>query len=404
MKQKALVIFLYIYALSFSFLKTIREPNEWVKAHWLADYRFGYIKRGLAGEIFGFFFEKNEYQIGIISAVILFLLYLVIMVVAVKHTFQNYSIHKVLFYVAFFLSQYIVLSAHFIGYLDQVIFLLTFLAVYLIRQQKIMLASLLCAVSVPVHEVSFFLMFPICLFTVWLNETGNNKVVISLESIKKIGVFLLIPVVMVLSVSLYQEFFGKDNREMIFHYLQSSGFISNRMGYIVSDAYTESFATYWKQESPNFLKRVFFSAFTIKFWIPIAFMMLMIYKVFRNVNGYVLLFLGMIVLFPLILHAIAWDTFRIWSFPFMILFLGFWILEMQFKDIEQFQTQLNGVEIIFFAITIILTSVSLNGLFDNETERFSKAERVLFLIPVFSVVMYLIKKAPAVNTRTSDSV
>ncbi|MET3037101.1 hypothetical protein ABXT08_13405 [Chryseobacterium sp. NRRL B-14859] len=404
MKQKALVIFLYIYALSFSFLKTIREPNEWAKAHWLADYRFGYIKRGLAGEIFGFFFEKNEYQIGIISAVILFLLYLVIMVVAVKHTFQNYSIHKVLFYVAFFLSQYIVLSAHFIGYLDQVIFLLTFLAVYLIRQQKIMLASLLCAVSVPVHEISFFLMFPICLFTVWLNETGNNKVVIPLESIKKIGVFLLIPVVMVLLVSLYQEFFGKDNREMIFHYLQSSGYISNRMGYIVSDAYTESFATYWKQESPNFLKRVFFSAFTIKFWIPIAFMMLMIYKVFRNVNGYVLLFLGMIVLFPLILHAIAWDTFRIWSFPFMILFLGFWILEMQFKDIEQFQTQLSGVEIIFFAITIILTSVSLNGLFDNETERFSKAERVLFLIPVFSVVMYLIKKAPAVNTRTSDSV
>lgn len=390
MKHRAPVIFLYTYALSFSFLKTVRLPNEWAKAHWLVDYRSGFIKRGLAGEIFGFFFEKSECQIEIVSAVILFLLYLAIMIIAVKHTFQNYHIRKVLLYTVFFLSQYIVLSAHFIGYLDQVIFLLTFLAVYLIRQRYITLASLLCGVSVLIHEISFFLMLPICLFALSLNEI-NNKPAITSDLIRKAIFFSGVSVAMIISVSLYQEFSGKDNREIIFNYLESSGFISRRFGYIVSDAYTESFVTYLKQEGPNFLKRVFFSAFTIKFWIPIAFMMLMIYKLFRNVNGYILLFLGIIALFPLILHAIAWDTFRIWSFPFMILFLGFWILDNQFKSV-QLQDKLRGFEIIFFVSAVMLTAVSLNGLFDNETERFSKPERLLLLVPVFSMVTYLIKK------------
>jgi hypothetical protein len=31
--------------------RTIREPNDWAEAHWLLDYRFGFMKRGLIGTL-----------------------------------------------------------------------------------------------------------------------------------------------------------------------------------------------------------------------------------------------------------------------------------------------------------------------------------------------------------------
>lgn len=393
MRHKALVIFLYIYTLSFSFLKTVRWPNEWSQSHWLMDYRFGFIKRGLAGEIFGFFFEKNEFQIQILSAVILFLLYVTILITAVKHTLENYSIRKVLFYIVFFLSQYVILAAHIIGYLDHVIFLLTMLALFLIRNKKYLWASLLCALSVVIHEITFFIMIPICLFALLMNEWKDHKPVFTSAILKKVVFFLLIPMAVTFSVSAYQEFFGKANREIIFQYLSHSGLISDRVSNVVADAYTESFLTYLKQESSTFFLKLFSFGIPVKFGIPIAFMFFVIYRQFRKANRYTVFLLYIISLFPLLLHAIAWDTFRIWSFSYMILFLGFEILDTQFKTVRYFQ-KLNGFEILFFVSAVIIVSVFNNMLFDQETERFSKPERLCFLIPVFSVVFYLMKLYP----------
>ncbi|REC60892.1 hypothetical protein DRF65_19010 [Chryseobacterium pennae] len=396
MRHKALVIFLYIYTLSFSFFKTVRWPNEWSQSHWLMDYRFGFIKRGFAGEIFGFFFEKNEYQIQILSAVILFLLYVTILITAVKHTLQNYSIHKVLFYVVFFLSQYAILSAHLIGYLDHVIFLLTMLALFLIRNKKYWWASLLCTVSVMIHEITFFIMLPICLFALLVSEWKGHKPVFTSAVLKKAAFFLIIPMGATFLISVYQEFFGKDNRDLIFQYLKYSGLISDRVSGVVADAYTESFLNYLKQESPTFFLKIYSFGIPVKFGIPIAFMFFVLYKQFRKVNQYTILLLYIISLFPLLLHAIAWDTFRIWSFSYMILFLGFEILDTQFKTVRHFQ-KVNGFEILFFVSAVLTVSIFNNMLFDQEIERFSKPERLCFLIPVFSVVFYLMKNAPIQN-------
>lgn len=403
MRHKALVIFLYIYALSFSFFKTVRWPNEWSQSHWLMDYRFGFIKRGLAGEIFGFFFEKNEYQIQVLSAVILFLLYVTILITAVKHTLQNYSIHKVLFYVVFFLSQYVILAAHIIGYLDHVVFLLTMLAIFLIQNKKYLWASLLCAFSVIIHEITFFIMIPICLFALLVHEWRNNQPALTLSVLKKVVFFLLIPLVATFFISAYQEFFGKDNRDSILLYLSHSGWISDRVSNVVADAYTESFLAYLKQESSTFFLKLFSFGIPVKFGIPIAFMSFVTYRQFQKVNRYTVFLLFIISLFPLLLHAIAWDTFRIWSFSYMILFLGFWILDTQFKTLLHFQ-KTNRFEVLFFVSAVLIVSIFNNMLFDQETERFSKPERLCFLIPLFSVVFYLMKYAPIENIEAKDSI
>ncbi|SFN76769.1 hypothetical protein SAMN05421594_4112 [Chryseobacterium oleae] len=398
MNRKFLIVFLYVYTLAFSVIKTIRLPNEWSEAHWLMDYRFGFIKRGLAGEIFGFFFEKSILHIQILSGGILLLLYVALIIISVRNTLQKYSIRKVLFYLVFFLSQYVVLSAHLIGYLDHLIFLLTILAVYLIRNKKVFLASLLTVFAVIIHEISFFLMVPVCLFALLVYEMPGKTLVFSSELFKKAGLFLLLPVVATLSVSFYQELYGKENDQLILHYLEHTGFISRKVAVMISSAYTESFGTYLKEQSPFFAERMFLSKNTIKFGLPILFMIYLAGRQFRKVNKYILILLVAVSLFPLLLHAIAWDTFRIWAFPFMILFLGFWVLSNRFSDIEISDERLSWFEILIFVISVVLVGFFQNTLFENEMERLSNLERVVLLIPVFLATGFLyFKKAPIKN-------
>lgn len=234
MNRKFLLVFLYSYALIFSAAKAIRFPNSWSKAHWMLDYRFGFIKRGLAGEIFGHFFQKNEFNIVLISSVVLALLYILLVVIAVKETYGNTQdiIRKTVFYLIFFLSQYMVFSAHLIGYLDHIIFLLTILAVQLITHKKILMASLLMAISIFVHEISFFLMFPICFFAVIVNEIPNGQ--FSLKSsftkglLKKIALFLFLPVIATTGILVYQELYGHDYHAVLFNYLKISNLLETK--------------------------------------------------------------------------------------------------------------------------------------------------------------------------------
>jgi hypothetical protein len=40
---------LIAWAMAMTMARAVRYPNDFAEAHWLLDYRFGFIKRGLAG-------------------------------------------------------------------------------------------------------------------------------------------------------------------------------------------------------------------------------------------------------------------------------------------------------------------------------------------------------------------
>lgn len=400
MYRKFLLIFLYLYALIFSVSKTIRIPNQWAQSHWLLDYRFGFIKRGLAGEIFGFLSEKNTLSITVLSIVILAALYFLLVKIALQETLRNAkSFYRILFFVVFLLSQYMVFSAHLIGYLDHVIFLLTILAVDLITRNKMFLSSLVAVFSIFIHEISVFLMLPVCCFAIIVNQIpeGNFLVknIFSGNILKRLILFLSLPFLTALFISFYQEISGGDYYAQIFSYLKDSSISENVAGSVCS-AYTKSFTYYFKEEHGHFIQRVFISKATIFYGIPILFCLWMIFKEFKlkkNVSLFVILIL--ITGLPLILHSIAYDTYRIWTFPYMILFLGFWILSLKNNrdNKNEQQKQLSIWETIFFIIAFLFVSLIPTQLFDGETERFSIALKLLLILPVI-VVLYFLKKAP----------
>jgi len=397
MSRKVLLIVLYLYALIFSVLKTIRFPNDWSEAHWMLDYRFGFIKRGLAGEIFGWFFQKNEFSILILSGLILFLLYVFIFRIAVKETFkQENSFYRILFFLIFFLSQYVVFSAHLIGYLDHFIFLMTILVIYLIKQKKIFLSSIVATISIFMHEISFFLMIPISCFALIITEIPSEKFsfksVFSVNILKKLVLFLGLPFLAVVSVSTYQEINGENYFSTIFNYLKQIPFISEKTADSVSSAYTKSFSYYFKEERANFIQRLFISRGTILYGIPILFSLWMIFKEFKlRQNFQLFLLLAITAFVPLLLHAIAYDTYRIWSFSFMILFLGFWILSSKFSIRKEEVRKLSILELVFFIISFLLVTLIPNILFDNEIERFSLIARLIIILPLF-LILYFLKK------------
>lgn len=402
MNKRFLFIILYLYALVFSVLKTIRFPNSWSEAHWMMDYRFGFIKRGLAGEIFDFFLEKTQQNILFLSGVILITLYSSLLVIAYRETIRNKEkMITVLFYVIFFLSQYVVFTAHLIGYFDHLIFLSTILIVWLLKKRKILFSSLLVSMSVLIHEVSFLLMLPICCFALVINEIDGNKFstkdILTRGIVKKLIVFLLLPLITTLGVSIYQEIFGKVGHNQIFNYLERFQFINKRGADSVASAYTMKFRDYFTEESPHFFQRVFISKCSIFFGIPILFMMYLVYKQFKRVHKYVLLSLAVITLIPLCLHAIAWDTYRIWSFPFMVLFLGFWILNSKMIPIYNISNKMTLIEKSLAVISILFVSLIPSQLLDGEVERFSLLKRLIILLPLIILGLYYFKKAPTKN-------
>lgn len=398
MYRKFLLIFLYLYALVFSVSKTIRIPNQWAQSHWLVDYRFGFIKRGLAGELFGFLCEKNAFSVTALSVLVLAVLYFFIASIAVKITWNNTrSCYRILFFVIFLLSQYIVFSAHLIGYLDHVVFLMTIFTVYLITRNKLFPASIIAVFSIFIHEISIVLMLPVCCFAIIVNQVPERKFsiknVFSPNVIKKLALFLTLPFLSAVFISGYQEVNGGNYYTQLFSYLKQSS-ISEKVVDSVCSAYTKSFTYYFSEQYEYFFQRIFISKATIFYGIPIVFCLWMIFKEFKlNIQLFILLIV--ISAIPLILHSIAYDTYRIWTFPYMILFLGFWILSLKYKrDIGQTKPEkFSWWEYVFFITAFLFVSLIPAILFDGETERFSVAVKLILILPILGI-LYFIKKAP----------
>ncbi|GAA4161748.1 hypothetical protein GCM10022217_27970 [Chryseobacterium ginsenosidimutans] len=224
------------------------------------------------------------------------------------------------------------------------------------------------------------------------DEKFSFKNIFSMNFLKKLVLFLLLPFLASVSVSAYQEINGENYFSTIFDYLKQISFVSEKTADSVSSAYTKSFSYYFKEESGNFIQRLFISKGTVLYGIPILFSLWMIFKEFRFRQNFQLFFVLVIISFiPLLLHAIAYDTYRIWSFPFMILFLGFWILSSKFSIKKEEMRKLSILELVFFIISFLLVALIPNILFDNEVERFSLITRLIIIVPLF-IILYFLKK------------
>ena len=168
--RKLGIIALTIYTLFVTVLRAFRPPNDFAEAHWLLDYRYGFVKRGLIGEIFslitGYLSIPVTAQLIFILATVAFLIYCVLIIALSLRIVQRsgWSTEAVVVSLVFLSSPFVVMSAHLVGYYDNIIIVLGLVSIALLLKNRPWLGACLQVPALLTHENSIILIF---LFFVW---------------------------------------------------------------------------------------------------------------------------------------------------------------------------------------------------------------------------------------------
>ncbi|MFN5309694.1 MAG: hypothetical protein ACK5C0_09590 [Candidatus Kapaibacterium sp.] len=377
------ILIVYVFTVS----KSIRLPNDWAEAHWLIGYQFGFIKRGLPGELLRNLTPPQcdlEIVISVVSLVIF-----TVMSIAIVMACKSILCHKKSFYddfailTIFMSSSYVVMSAHLMGYYDHLLILLVFVAFLSKDTFKYpIIPSFVMTVSFLIHETTLVLSLPIVIFSYVLQRDY-------VEPRKKIyhivGISFL-PFVLLLMIILKNKYFYVNATEIIRH-LSHYTFIDNDRSTLVAYAIFSSFGAYLKLFIYNFIPTLILPSFLLKVGIPLFSILYIVWKkisVPLQQKKKIFLIYTFIVVSPLVLHAIATDTSRIWNYPLVVAFMGY--LTMKRND-----TLNNRYDSIFVDIVLAI-SCFLNlyidlELMDNLVERYEQHVRIISCVIMIGFVI-----------------
>jgi len=167
----------FVLTLVVTILRAARLPNDFSKAHWLIDYRFGFVKRGLIGTAISLttramHIRPTEQLVAVLSGVqfVIFCAVLIAVALRVVHR-SGWSTSAILAALVFFSSPFMVMSAHLIGYFDNIIIVLGVLSIALLLNGRIWSAAAVQAIAILVHENALLVGFPaFCLAWLLVNR------------------------------------------------------------------------------------------------------------------------------------------------------------------------------------------------------------------------------------------
>jgi hypothetical protein len=376
----------------FTITKAIRLPNDWAEAHWLIGYQFGFIKRGLPGEILrtlSYFYENKLDLIILMSLTIFCLLSIFIIkscVSIINQKHSGFTDYAVLY--TFLASPFVVMSAHLMGYYDHLLYVIVFIAINLKRSQYlIVFTTLLLSVSILIHEISLLIVLPICIFNYIISTNYSN----SKHLIRNITVIIAIPII-TFSFIFYNNVFNSIDPNTLVKHLSEYDFIRENRNTLVPESITTSFIHYLKTEYSYFFSRILNPNLSINVGVPLFLILFITYEMI-SLSGKAKKRLFACYLFcvftPLLLHFIAWDTERISTYALFIAFIGFYSLKKNNLLNNYSSLSSKSICFLFIAACFINSTLKIN-LMDNVTERFQLLYRLLFFIFLL-VNIYFIK-------------
>jgi hypothetical protein len=388
-----------LYAIIISIARTIRQPNDWSEAHWLVGYQLGVYKRGLIGSIVNELF--NYEQASTVEKFIFFcsILLVVIFVFLLFKIYQKISFPLA---IAMATSPLLMMFGHLVAYFDYFLFIITFLSLYCIKTKKKIFIPFLLILGLLIHESIAFIGFPVIVLALLSENLSNQKGIESQEFKKKIYETIKIfvaPVILLLLLVFFIES-GADvpiKKQAILDHLNKYGFIAI-WHELVADAYNESFIYYLKTQYQDFPNR-FFKPIFIPIYLNIAFFLAYFHIALRKqaTKSIVIILVYFVILSPLLLHLIAWDTTRIWVYPLLQATLLFYVFS------DACQMRFNGAKkhlafflCLFMAIMNIIYEIPL---VDDIPERFSLTKRLALNTPIlfYLVIRYILSLRKPVN-------
>jgi hypothetical protein len=372
-------------------LRGLRTPGDWAEAHWLIDYRFGFLKRALPGTLLHpFITQQNaETVIAVVATTLLgiFFITLAWMCLGLLRRF-SYQLVTILTALVFLTSPYIVMSAHLNGFYDNLLILFSIVGVLLVRRGRHVMVAVVMTIGILVHENIFLVGLPSVLFAMVYYQVQKDGQ-FSLKIILRQAMPFLLPVIVFISLFLFQSYYlnGELLREQLAAHLSQFEFVERNRDKTVTDAFTVSFLDYTERQSQFFLGRIFNKNYLIRILPTLVMTLLFAGNVIpKNKNkGTLLVLLVIVSLIPLSLHLIARDTSRFWTFPLIAAFLGLWTISKSVDEIK-FTNKFRSPYIIACTAVIVHNIFLQTPLMGGLSERYSNDMRLWLYFPAFALV------------------
>ncbi len=369
-------------ALLATILRAARFPNDFSRAHWMLDYRFGFIKRGLAGSVLALLarvrlIPQNGVALAWLSFALFGLLCAVLLVVAARILARRqWSADAYLPLAAFATSPFVVTAAHLMGYLDHLVFVLTFAAVWLIMRDRRLAAGACGAVAMLVHESFMVIGLPLVALA-----AAVRTPLLSWRSAARTLLPPLAPPILAFTAVVVSEWVFIDRatlRHQLVERLSSFPFIGKDMNIFVPEWLTTTLSENL-QQAHSFTRRVGNVEFE-QLIMPTAIVLwlLALTTVGRRRAAAWAVSTAAVIAAPLLLHAVAWDTARIWTYPLFAALGCAWIA----AETTGVQRPPRWPILGLLACPVIYWNLFARyPLLDHEVDRFSDAERLAVYAP-----------------------
>ena len=372
---------LVAWAMAITMARAIRYPNDFAEAHWLLDYRFGLIKRGLAGSLLSIassagLASPSERTVAAVGMAV-FAAFILLLLWAASRLVSSDADPSVLFAVAavFASSPFIVMTAHFMGYLDHVFLAVAFGAAWLAQRGRIRVAAAVAACGVLVHESFVLVGLPLVLLGAGMAPAAGRRQ-------RWTAAWPLLALPLLAAAALWaSETFLLDRallREQLVARLSAFPFVGGDMNLFVPDWLTTGTLAAWREQRHAFWRHLS-DPNLLRLMVPSAALLVLAAAAVSppGTRGRRGLAVAAVVLSPLLLHAVAWDTARIWTYTVFAGFGGVWVCSHDSRSAAAGRRWLIAAAVLVVTANILARS----PLMDGEAERFTGATRALLYLP-----------------------
>lgn len=330
--------------------------------------------------------EWAELIIRTVSAVVLVVFLVACMALVLRHVRSHDYLPEVVISMLLMLtSAYVVMMGNLNGYFDALIVLLAIAAMSLVNQGHAGLASMLAVVAVLVHETFLFVGLPSLLPHMWLSQNIKKPAMWLLACVSlSLLVFTGLAAVSALGIE------GVGRPEKLTEYLSQFPFIASDRQISAPMSLTKSFLLHWQAQHKYFSGRLLEPAHIVGMFIPLIMLMIHVWRFCRHkeVHSWLWFLLALIIFMPLCLHAIAWDTTRIWTYPFIVVLLALSSLS-QLPDREGKTVRCSWVFPLVVLLVIFLQCQLQYPLMDESIDRFAGLERLWIYGPALLFLLML---------------
>jgi hypothetical protein len=385
---RAAILLVLAWTAAVTILRGIRRPNDFAEAHWLLDYRFGFIRRGLLGEIVRsvanlFGAPVTESLIAALAAIVFALLWLALGFAVLRILVRaRWSFDVVLAALTFLSSPFVVMSAHFMGYLDHAILLLSCAAIALLLRGQVVAGVAIQSVAVLVHESAIVVGVPAWVLAFWQIARRGGQ-----PALRQFWPVLLPLAAFVIVAAADRAQHQDDLRERLSRRLARAEFVGGDMHVFVPEWLSESFPEHYAVHSLHFAERMT-SAPMYGLALPsiVAILTVAVGR-FRPRAPAIVLAIGVVVA-PLVLHLAAFDTARIWTFTIVGAFVALWVLAETQPPAERDSVAVSVIGAAAIVANVMVTSPLMDGL----SERFLMSTRLLLYLPLLAATLYLLRR------------